>query len=97
MFKVEAYFEGKLISCITYECKTSEEAKISMINSLYWNVISCSDASQPKWWEKFEYKITPDFEAAYKEMRRATGTENKESLLDFLSRKTGADFSDQKL
>lgn len=58
MYKAEVYKKDKLIHSVTYECKTAQEAKISIINSMYWNIITCSEASEPKWWNKYKYQIT---------------------------------------
>jgi len=58
MYKADVYIKNKLIHSVTYECKTAEEAKIAVINSMYWNVVTCSEASEPKWWLKYQYQIT---------------------------------------
>jgi len=86
MYKAEVYKKGKLIHSVTYDCKTAEEAKISVINSMYWNIITCTEASEPKWWAEYEYKVTDVKKEAYEQMRKATGTHNKFTLIEMLNK-----------
>lgn len=58
MYKADVYKGDKLIHSVTYQCQTAEEAKISVINSMYWNVITCAEAGEPKWWTKYKYKVS---------------------------------------
>jgi len=87
MYRVEAYFKGKLVT--SEDCpptiKTEEEAKTRIINTLYWNHIPCSMAnSGAKWWNKFEYKITAlkdlKIVQAIKELKDSAGLSNKNTL-----------------
>ena len=87
MYKAEVYKKGNLIHSVTYDCQTAEEAKVSVINSMYWNVITCSESNEPKWWEKYEYKITDVKKEAYEQMRKDTGTNNKFTLIEMLNKK----------
>jgi len=57
MIRVTAYKDGKPVYSEEYgeEAKDELEAKIRLINGMYWNYISCGEASEIGWYNEYTY------------------------------------------
>lgn len=59
MYKVTAYKEGEPVYSEVYgdSVKSEEEARVCLINSMYWNYCTCTEVSYNGWWKEYEYRV----------------------------------------